>query len=248
MSEYDKAIEDYSEIIRLNPEDDRVRTAYSNRAFSYISIGEYDKAIEDYSEIIRLNPEDSGRYCARASAYEDKGDYNKAITDLTKAIQLQSEDFSLYSEIDFLLYSELYFDRAVIYHYSTGDYDMAIKDYDEAIKFNPMSARTCNKEEFTDFDREIWISLAIAYNNRGAAYHYKKGKYDRAIEDYNQAIRLAPGNAAMYLNRGYAYDNKGDYDRAIRIMTMLSGFAQIMRQTSLMRPKYIGERTSLKRL
>jgi tetratricopeptide (TPR) repeat protein len=42
-----------------------------------------------------------------------------------------------------------------------------------------------------------------------------KGDYDRAIADYNQALRIDPQNAWAYNNRGIAWRNKGDYDRAI---------------------------------
>jgi tetratricopeptide (TPR) repeat protein len=41
-----------------------------------------------------------------------------------------------------------------------------------------------------------------------------KGDYDRAIADYNQAIRLDPDYALAYYNRGVAYVNKRDYARA----------------------------------
>ena len=52
------------------------------------------------------------------------------------------------------------------------------------------------------------------YYSRGLAY-YCKGDYDRAIEDYNQAIKLNPKDAKTYNNRGRAHYYKGDYDRAI---------------------------------
>ena len=56
--------------------------------------------------------------------------------------------------------------------------------------------------------------LAEAFNNRGIAYRLK-GEHDRAIGDYNQAIRINAKFAAAYNNRGIAYDGKGDYDRSI---------------------------------
>jgi tetratricopeptide (TPR) repeat protein len=56
--------------------------------------------------------------------------------------------------------------------------------------------------------------LAEAFNNRGIGYRLK-GEHDRAIQDYNQAIRINAKFAAAYNNRGIAYDRKGDYDRAI---------------------------------
>src|SRR5208282_3414783 len=56
--------------------------------------------------------------------------------------------------------------------------------------------------------------LATAFDNRGIAYRLK-GEYDRALLDYEQAIRLNPSSANPYNNRGIIYRIKGDYDRAI---------------------------------
>ncbi len=58
-------------------------------------------------------------------------------------------------------------------------------------------------------------SLGVdAYNNRGLAW-YDKEDYDRAIDDYNKALKINPLFADAYNNRGLAWNNKGDYDRAI---------------------------------
>jgi tetratricopeptide (TPR) repeat protein len=56
--------------------------------------------------------------------------------------------------------------------------------------------------------------LAFAFYKRGNAY-YGKGDHDRAISDYNQAIRLNPSDVNSRSNRGAAYARKRDYDRAI---------------------------------
>jgi tetratricopeptide (TPR) repeat protein len=42
--------------------------------------------------------------------------------------------------------------------------------------------------------------IRLAYNNRGSAYH-DKGNTNRAITDYNEAIRLDPKFAFAYSNR-----------------------------------------------
>ena len=55
--------------------------------------------------------------------------------------------------------------------------------------------------------------LAFAFNNRGSAY-YADRDYDRAIADYNAAIKLKPDDALSFGNRGIAYFTKQDYDRA----------------------------------
>jgi len=64
---------------------------------------------------------------------------------------------------------------------------------------------------------------ALAYFNRGYVYKIM-GDLDRAIADYNKAIRLEPKAAAPYYDRGVAYHAKGnlgraiaDYNKAIRL-------------------------------
>ena len=55
---------------------------------------------------------------------------------------------------------------------------------------------------------------AKAYFHRGLAYQ-KKGKWDNAIADYTEAIRLNPNYTEECLyNRGKAYQAKGDTAKA----------------------------------
>lgn len=58
-------------------------------------------------------------------------------------------------------------------------------------------------------------ALASTLNNRANAYQNKRD-WDRAIQDYDQAIRLDPDFALARNNRGSAYQHKGDYERALR--------------------------------
>src|SRR5260221_354658 len=64
-------------------------------------------------------------------------------------------------------------------------------------------------------NREATENLAVVFTNRGGAY-VLKGQYDRAIQDYDQAIKLNPKFAKAFANRGGAYFSKGQYDRAIQ--------------------------------
>ncbi|HEX9193270.1 MAG TPA: aspartyl protease family protein [Burkholderiales bacterium] len=57
-------------------------------------------------------------------------------------------------------------------------------------------------------------NLGFTYNNRGNAWG-TKGQYDKAIADFDEAIRLNPQDAPTYGNRGHAWYRKNDYDRAI---------------------------------
>ena len=56
------------------------------------------------------------------------------------------------------------------------------------------------------------------FNSRGVAYDIK-GDTDRAIADFDAAIRLKPEFADAYINRGLAWIEKRDYERAIADFT-----------------------------
>ena len=60
--------------------------------------------------------------------------------------------------------------------------------------------------------------LRSALEHRGRAYA-DKDNFDRAIGDYNEAIRLDSKVASAFENRGLAYANKRDFDRAIADLT-----------------------------
>lgn len=62
--------------------------------------------------------------------------------------------------------------------------------------------------------RQSGENLSWAFYNRGIAYT-KKAQYDRAIADFDEALKLDPDSAVALNNRGTAYARKGEFDRAI---------------------------------
>ena len=85
------------------------------------------------------------------------------------------------------------YNRGGTYH-EKKEYDLAIKEFTEAIRLDPTNA--------------------LAYFKRGNVY-IDKNEYDLAIKDYSEAIRLNPNLACAYNNRGYVYAKKKEYDLAI---------------------------------
>jgi tetratricopeptide (TPR) repeat protein len=59
---------------------------------------------------------------------------------------------------------------------------------------------------------------AAAYANRGTAY-LEQGNSDRALADYNEAIRLDPKLPNPHIGRGAIYRNRGNYDDAVAELT-----------------------------
>ena len=88
QKEYEKAIADYTEAIRL---DSKNALYVANRANSRRLDGKWDDALADYSEAIRLEPKKAEHYTDRGDAYRDRKEYDKAIADYTEAVQRQEK-------------------------------------------------------------------------------------------------------------------------------------------------------------
>jgi len=69
--------------------------------------------------------------------------------------------------------------------------------------------------------------LAIAFNKRGIAF-YRKRRYDQAIADYSEAIRLNPHHANAFNNRGLAYKKTAGTTAPSRITARRSGSTRAM--------------------
>jgi tetratricopeptide (TPR) repeat protein len=63
--DYDKAVADYTDAIRLDP---KCVAAFNNRGSAWEAKGEYDKAIQDFDDAIRLDPKDAAAFNNRGNA------------------------------------------------------------------------------------------------------------------------------------------------------------------------------------
>ncbi len=88
MRDYDRAITDYNEAIRLSPR----ANFYTNRGDAYQFKKEYDHAIADYNEALKLDPKFNLAYNNRGAAYKSKGDLDRAIADYEQAVRLNPRD------------------------------------------------------------------------------------------------------------------------------------------------------------
>lgn len=193
IGQYEKAITDFSEVIKHKP---KKSIFISFRGIAYFNNGQFNEALKDYSEAIELDSfdlEDIGynpeMYCDRRITYIHRGilyiktdQYEKAIDDFTIAIKLKEND------------PVAYYERGCTYLHGIENVDQAIVDFNKVIQL--------------DADN------VYAYLKRGITY-FRKKEYDRALLDFNKGIQLDPNNVELYLTRGMMYQDIENLDKAI---------------------------------
>ena len=119
LKDYDHAIADYSEAIRLKPD---YAEAYNNRglAFALSSKRSLASAIADYSQAIQLRPEYVYAYNNRGVAYMASGQPDAALRDFNRALQLQPNFPQAYSNRGNAFYRQGRIDLAIADFYYAG--------------------------------------------------------------------------------------------------------------------------------
>jgi tetratricopeptide (TPR) repeat protein len=82
--QFQDAINDYGEAIKINPEDSRI---YEQRAAVEMKLNDMDKALADYSQAIKLKPNEVRYYLYRSYIYETKGDIKNSMADTEKVLK-----------------------------------------------------------------------------------------------------------------------------------------------------------------
>ena len=118
LGDWDGAMADYNEAIRLDP---NYSAGYDNRGNVKRQKGDLNGAIADINQAIRLNPKNAIAYFNRARVKEKHGDLDGAIADFNQAISLKPN------------YSSAYRDRGEVKR-KKGDINGANADFSQALK------------------------------------------------------------------------------------------------------------------
>ena len=223
LGQADSAIKLLTLAVRLHSNDPQ---AYINRAKAYHDMSRYNEAVSDLDQAISLfqDRRDAAQaYVDRGLANVGLGQYRIAIEDFDQAIDRKRGH--LYSGDP--VYFPYFFNRGLAY-FNLGSYQMAIRNMDSAIEFDHpdiaeaylirgisyglMSQNALADADLlglgdaaTDLERGFRLNPqdSKVYYTRGLTFFYL-GRYQQAIDSFDQAIQLDPNDLLLREGRGLA--------------------------------------------
>lgn len=219
LSEFDKAVSDYTEAIRLDPQD-----SYSHefRSRAWAAKREMDRAIDDICEAIRLGPPRPMIYNMRGTLWLIKREEDRAVADFSEAIRLDPRNVTHYHRraAARLLKKDAYeaiqdCTRAIelapsnadshgiraVMLYSGGDLNGAVRDFTEAIRLD-------SKNPNYSFQLAWILATSEDASIRNGA---------KAVEYATQACELSNWQDTKHLRvLAAAYAENGDFLAALK--------------------------------
>ena len=211
-NEIEEAIADYTEAIRLDPENLEYLV---NRAEAYCDARMFDKAFEDSAKVLKSDPNNLRALILRGKMFELSGDAASALNEFNSAVEHNPTS------------SQALFERQN--HFGRqGQYDKALADADRLTQLQPDSmtgyvSRAVTHVSSGEFDEGMKYSTAAisqdpdnwrAYNMRGAS-RLGNGDPTGAKEDFDKALELSPDNALLLTSRGIFYQQTGEYEKSL---------------------------------
>lgn len=176
--------------------------AWNEKGNGCFSRGEFEDAIQAYNQAIQLDPAFGWPYGNLALTYLAQGQYHEAILLYQKSIEL------LKSEKD----------QAVSWnglgnaYRCIDDYPNAVAAFQRAAELDPETAGV--RDGADTFQSNPTPRDAKAWNELGELF-FKAGTYQQAIEAFEQAIQLEPGDGVAYSNLARSLASLGEYQVAI---------------------------------
>jgi hypothetical protein len=169
----DRAVRDFSEAIRIDPE---YPDSYLERGQTLFKLGETERAIADYSAALMRDPQQGAALRARGMAYLYNSKADLALADLSKTIELAESNPRLLVPIE-LFYARR--SRGAIYD-SKQQYDLEIVDCTALIESYTHDPRLVEALTANYGNAAAANILAMIYRQRANAF-IKRSNWERAV-------------------------------------------------------------------
>ncbi|MFA6958713.1 MAG: sulfatase-like hydrolase/transferase [Thermoanaerobaculia bacterium] len=217
----DEAIAQFESLVGEDPANPVFR---GSLAKALRDTGNYDRAIHFYQEAVALNPADAEAWYNLAVTLGEAGRKRQSAEAMAEAIRRGGRQPEAHNTLGIVLASE-------------GKTDDAIREFERAVELDPRHARALNNlgnvlrdvgrgdEAERAYQRAIEADgdYADPLNGIGVLEVQRKRPAE-AIGYFDRAIRLAPANVEVRLNRAIAYElagnlkaAAGEYEEFLRI-------------------------------
>ena len=206
------AFRDVNSALELNKDDPEV---YSILSDLYFIIGKSDDAINALNKAIEIDPENVGYVLKTARTYLMLDQYDVVIRYVDRALSLDFENAeAYYLKGIYLLESgdtiDAITNMKIAGNYDTTFYEVYMHTASLLNKLNDTTAidyyAAALKARPEDAQALFMLSLTCQ----------DKGDFDKALDLYDQQLRINPGHKKVHFNMGYIYlVEKRDYDLAI---------------------------------
>jgi tetratricopeptide (TPR) repeat protein len=211
--DFGPALADLSEAVELSPDEPEY---YYQRGNTYRASGRADLALKDYDHVLLLKQDFLPAYIPRAEIKLSKKDEPGAIADLETVDRLAPKQADLrlvlaerYEHVDRLPAAIEQFSLWIQYHPDDSRMltAMAGRCFSSALQNQdlPTALSDCNKA-LRGADKKN-PNYPYLFVNRGLV-RLRQGDYDKAIADFNDALKVAPKNAPALYARAVAESRK----------------------------------------
>jgi tetratricopeptide (TPR) repeat protein len=222
---YQDAIADFTESIRLNP----TANSYNFRAISKGGINDYSGAINDLHRALELDPNHwPSNYNLGDYLFNYKNDYYGSLSAFENYFKVTVWKGDFYDLVATYTFASSLFEKE-IYDQSFSRIDGLINNNDLSIELDKESiskiyylrgenyfVKDSLNLAMLDYEKaaELVPELALFQERIGDVYSKMK-EFDKAIEYYNKAILLDKNKTTVYEYRAYAFEEKEDYYSAL---------------------------------
>jgi serine/threonine protein kinase/Tfp pilus assembly protein PilF len=214
LRQFNRAVRDYSAALQINSDYIEAR---ASRAHAYLEQGDLENALKDCNQVLEQDPHYSPALLHRAECYKRRKQYDQSVADYTQALKVNENKV------------EVYLKRAVVYQEMKrlGD---ALGDYDLALKLEPSNLGALRSRAIVHYLRKEYpkavedFTSAIALDPQGADLYVNRAilnwgfikDLDAAIFDWQQVLRMRPGDAVARRALGGIYLGRRQYTQALR--------------------------------
>jgi tetratricopeptide (TPR) repeat protein len=204
--DYERAMADFAEGIRVSPESEKFQ-GFNVRADFSLSLGRIEQAIDDYTEVIRLRgknlePAHATLYATRANLFLAHAETDRALADFDEAIRLDPKP------------GGVYYNRGLA-HVRKRQWDRALADFHEV-----------TRRSLSD---KFWAGAGLQSRADCLAM---AGRIEQAEQAYQECLKLDPGRGHQVLvSRAWSIDRpRGDYDAALEKLDLVAAHSGMIFQ------------------